>query len=186
MKFLTLVVAALTFAGAAAVAQPVIGAEKKAAVREMLLAMDFKRQLSQVTRQMGGQMPQMIEKMFADRAGGTALPPETQEKMRSSMKKLMDGSMQRMATIYDDPVVVAGMEDIMTRAYGQNFATDEIRAITSFYGTSAGKKLLETQPAIMQQSMPEIFALIGPRVKEASDAAMKEMRAEIESVVPKK
>jgi uncharacterized protein len=63
----------------------------------------------------------------------------------------------------------------MARAYGSNFAVDEIKAITAFYVSPAGKKMLATQPQLMQQTMPEIMNLITPRMKELMDKMAKDI-----------
>jgi uncharacterized protein len=83
-----------------------------------------------------------------------------------------------MIDIYNDPQIVQGMEDIMARAYGSNFAVDELKAITTFYASPAGKKMLATQAQIMQQTMPEIMALITPRMKELMEKMAKDIAAQ--------
>jgi len=55
----------------------------------------------------------------------------------------MDGLNARVNEIVDE----------ITAIYARNFTADELREITAFYRGPAGKKFLEKQPAIAQESM---------------------------------
>lgn len=171
-------VAAMVCAGATAFAQApatspaVVTAEQKAAVRELLDAMNFKKMMSQMVGAMAQNFPQMMEQAAV---GDTTLTSEQKVEARKLAAKSGETMMKSMAEIYSDPQVVQGLEDIMARAYGSNFAVDEIKAITAFYVSPAGKKLLVTQPQIMQQSMPEIMNLITPRMKDVMSKMAKEI-----------
>lgn len=46
-----------------------------------------------------------------------------------------------------------GLLDIVAPAYVQHFTIDEMNEIIAFYKTPTGKKLIEKQPLIMQQTM---------------------------------
>jgi uncharacterized protein len=180
-------VASILCAGAAAFAQPqtqiqtqapasvpaVVTPEQKAAVKDLLEAMNFKKMMSQMAGAMAQNMPQMMDQMVA--ASDTSMTAEQKAEARKLAGKSSETVMKSMIDIYNDPQVVQGMEDIMARAYGSNFAVDEIKAITTFYSSPAGKKMLATQPQIMQQSMPEIMALITPRMKEVMGKMAKDI-----------
>ncbi len=147
--------------------------EQKAAVKDLLDAMNFKKMMSQMAGAMTQNMPQMMEQMVA--ASDTSMTAEQKAEARKLVARASESATKAMIDIYSDPQIVQGMEDIMARAYGSNFAVDEIKAITTFYMSPAGKKMLATQPQIMQQSMPEIMALITPRMKEVMSKMAKDI-----------
>jgi hypothetical protein len=47
----------------------------------------------------------------------------------------------------------ADLENMIIVIYDKHFSTDELRQLLAFYGTPAGKKLLDAQPTILQESM---------------------------------
>jgi uncharacterized protein len=163
---------ATVFAQAPATAPAVVTAEQKAAVKELLEAMNFKKMMSQMVGAMAQNFPQMMEQMAA---GDTTLTAEQKVEARKLSAKSGETMMKSIADIYSDPQIIQGMEDIMARAYGSNFAVDEIKAITTFYSSPAGKKMLATQPQLMQQTMPEIMALVTPRMKEVMSKMAKDI-----------
>ena len=151
----------------------VVTPEQKAAVKELLDAMNFKKMMSQMAGAMAQNMPQMMDQMVA--TSNTSMTTEQKAEARKLAVKSSESAMKAILDIYDDPQIIQGMEDIMARAYGSNFAVDEIKAITTFYSSPAGMKMLATQPQIMQQTMPEIMALITPRMKELMEKTAKDI-----------
>jgi len=135
--------------------------------------MNFKKMMSQTAGAMAQNMPQMMDQIVAGL--DSSMTAEQKAEARKLASKASDSAMRAMLDIYNDPQIIQGMEDIMARAYGSNFAVDEINAITAFYVSPAGKKMLATQPQIMQQSMPEIMSLITPRMKEVMSKMAKDI-----------
>lgn len=161
------------FAQAPAPVVAAVTAEQKAAVKELLEAMNFKKMMSQMAGAMAQNMPQMMDQMVAGL--DSSMTAEQKAEARKLVAKSSETVTKSMIDIYNDPQVIQGMEDIMARAYGSNFAVDEIKAITTFYVSPAGKKMLATQPQIMQQSMPEIMNLITPRMKDVMGKMAKDI-----------
>jgi hypothetical protein len=164
----------------APVAAPVVvTAELKAAIAEMLDAINFKQILPQMGAAMAQSFPQMIEQRTAQST--EKLTAEEQAKLRAETNKSMQSSFPKMIAIYSDPDVIKGMEDIMARSYAKRFTLAEIKTIAAFYKSDAGKKMQSMGPQLMQESMPEIMALVSPRMnmiiesiaKEAKEAADK-------------
>ncbi len=167
---------AFVFAQAPAVSPTpavVVTPEQKAAVKELLNVMNFKKMMSQMAGAMAQNMPQMMDQMVA--ASDTSMTAEQKAEARKLTAKSSERMTKSMIDIYNDPQIVQGMEDIMARAYGSNFALDEITAITAFYSSPAGKKMLATQPQIMQQAMPEMMTLITPRMQVLMGNMAKEI-----------
>ena len=178
LAVLMLCASAAAFAQAQASATaPVVTPEQKAAVKELLEAMNFKKMMSQMAGAMAQNMPQIMDQMVA--GSDSSMTAEQKAEARKLASKASESAMKAMLDIYNDPQIVQGMEDIMARAYGSNFAVDEIKAITAFYVSPAGKKMLATQPQIMQQSMPEMMALITPRMKEVMGKMVKDIAEQV-------
>jgi len=164
---------ATAFAHTSATTLIVVAPEQKEAVKELLDAMNFKKMMSQMAGAMAVNMPQMVDQMVA--ASDTSMTVEQKAEVRKLAAKSGETMTKSMIDLYNDPQIVQGMEDIMARAYGSNFAVDEIKAMTAFYSSLAGKKMLATQPQITQQSMPEIMALMAPRMKEVMAKMAKDI-----------
>ncbi len=138
--------------------------EKKAAIAEMLVAINFKQMMSQMGSGMTQAVPQAIAQITTQLS--MTLAPEEQAKIRDEAKASMATAMQEVGALYNDPDIVRGMEDIMARAYNKQFSIAEIKHITTFYKSDAGKKMLTTAPQLMQETMPELMALIAPKMNE--------------------
>jgi uncharacterized protein len=180
MKSLKLLVVGLLFAATSTFAQEPVSAEQKSAVKELLEAMNFKQTMSQMIGAMSGQMPQMMDQMFDAMAKDSRLTPEQHAEAKKFAKDAQVSASAEMADLFKDPQFLQGIEDIMARAYGKNFSTSEIKAIAAFYVTPVGKKLLESQPQVMQQVMPEMMALMAPRMNTIMEKTAKTVMAQVE------
>lgn len=158
----------------------VVTLEQKAAVAEMLEAINFKQMMTQMGAAMAQSMPKMIEQQTA--LSTSKLPPEAQAKARNEATKSMQSSFPRIMAIYSDADVIKGMEDIMASAYAKRFTLAEIKAITAFYASDAGKKMQSSGPQIMQETMPEIMALVSPRMNAIVDSISNEAKEKAEAV----
>ena len=67
----------------------------------------------------------------------------------------------------------------MARAYAKNFTTAEIKATTAFYISPAGKKTLTIMPKMMQETMPEIMAIVAPKMSAIMETATKDVASQI-------
>ena len=164
---------AAAFAQTSATTPAVVTPEQKAAVKELLDAMNFKKMMSQMAGAMAQNMPQMMDQMVS--AIDTSMTAEQKAEARKLATKSSETVTKSVMDIYNDPQIIQGIEDIMARAYGSNFAVEEIKAITTFYSSPAGQKMLATQPQIMQQTMPEIMALTTPRMKEVMEKTARDI-----------
>jgi hypothetical protein len=174
--------AALAFAAGAVVAQvpAPVDSEHKAAVKELLDVMNYKQVMSQMGNMMAQQMPKMMEQMIEGTLGKGKLTPEQKADANKYARESMAKSSAHMAEMYNDPKVVEGFEDIMARAYAKHFTIDELRAITAFYAGPAGKKALTMMPQMMQETMPELMAIIAPRMNALVEKLAKDVVAQVE------
>ncbi len=156
--------------------------ELKAALLEMMDAINLKQAMNQMAVAMTQSMPQMMARSTEQVVA--KLPTDQQEKARASAKKSMETAMSGVSTMYNDPVIVQGMEEIMTRAYARRFTLAEIRSITSFYQNDAGKKMLTSAPQLMQDTAPEIMALMSPRMSTMIEKITKEVAESVKMNSP--
>jgi hypothetical protein len=121
---LIVLLALLTPALAVAAAATDIAPEKEADI-ERLLDITDSLDVSQ----------QVVDQLFAmQRQARTSVPEEVWDEIRAEM------DMTRM-----QPVIVA--------IWARHFSHDDIRGLIEFYESPLGRKLVETQPAVMQESM---------------------------------
>ena len=162
--------------GAAGALAVTVSPDQKAAVKELLDAMNFKQMMMQMTASMTQNMPKMMDQMFAS---NTKMSDGEKIEARKSAGKASESATRAVLDIYNDPQILQGIEDIMARMYAKNFTVDEVKAITAFYVSPAGKKTLTTLPLVMQQTMPEIMGLIAPRMNAAITKIADEVAEEV-------
>ena len=157
-------------------------AVQRAAVKELLDAMNFKQLMSQVSGPMMLQMMQLTDDMVEKSTSKGSLAPEQVNDLRIAARESSAKSLKAMTDLYNDPQFVESFEDIMARAYARNFTLDEIKATTAFYVSPAGRKALTVMPKMMQETMPEIMAIIAPRMSAIMESTAKDVALQIEKV----
>lgn len=178
MKFLSVLVASCVLASGAAFAQAPAGdaAAMKAAATELMEAMQFKQSVAQMSTSMSQSVPQMIERMVGNN-------PKLSAAEQAEAKKIAiaesDKAAKALTEIYKDPEVVKGMEEMMTSAYSRNFTLDEMKAMTAFYKTPAGKKAVTVMPQIVQESLPQVANLIAPRMNKLLQSRANDIVARV-------
>ena len=186
MKSMQWLVAAMALAMSQVFAQAPVDAEKAAAIKELMVAMNYKEMMSQMTAAMSNSMPQMMDQMMD---GILKSDPKATAEKKAEVRKLMQGAqtnaMKEMFAMYNDPQVVQEMEDIMSRAYAKHFTTAEIRDTTAFYSSPTGKKTLVAMPAVMRDMMPEMMNVIGPRVTALMQKMAKDVSEQVKTAARK-
>ena len=147
--------------------------EAKAVIAEMLEAISFRQTMNQMSVAMTQSMPQMFEQTTARMF--EKLPAAERKAAKEKFAASAQLAMEKAIAIYRDPEILKGMEDIMGRAYAKRFTLTEIKAITAFYKSEAGKKMISAGPQLMQEAMPEIMALTSPKM----NALMQELTKKV-------
>lgn len=70
------------------------------------------------------------------------------------------------------------------QAYASQFTIAEMAAITAFYRTGPGAKLLTAQPSIAQRVNAQVNAQYGPNVEAAQKAIAPRIEAEVKKLIP--
>jgi hypothetical protein len=111
----------------------------RADVLKFLNLMHAREQMVQVMAGMSKQMKTGAEESFKDK-----VPDATPEQL-AKVDKIVDSI---MASIPVDDMV-----DAIVPIYQKHLTRDDLAAITAFYGSPAGQKLLKELPAIMSEAM---------------------------------
>jgi uncharacterized protein len=184
MKLLNVLVASCLLASGAAFAQQAASdaAAQKAAVADLMEAVNFKQSVSQMAKSMSQSMPQMVEQMVGN---NPKLSPAEQLKAKELAAAESQKMSKALLDVYNDPEVVKGMEDMMTTAYARHFTSEEMKALTAFYRSPVGKKSLNIMPTIMQESMPQVANIIAPRMNKLMQKTAADIVAQVSKSEPK-
>lgn len=155
--------AAVMFA-VAAVAQAAPPSE--AAVRELMEATNARASMAASMQNMSKALPQVL-RMRAEAV--VRNNPKLNEDQR---KAEMANVERRMPTItaalqkeLNDPMLVDALYKEVAPLYARHFTADEVKALTAFYRSPAGKKSLEVMPALMGESAQIAQKLTQERAK---------------------
>ncbi|MGS1077062.1 DUF2059 domain-containing protein [Pseudoxanthomonas beigongshangi] len=147
------------FAGVALAAEPT-----DADIEKLLQASRAESMLNAIIPQMETMQRQQFDQLMAgkemspeQRAEADRIMAKTNEIMRKAL------SWQEMRPLYVD-------------VYKKTFTREDVRAITKFYESPAGRSLLDKTPALMQNLMGAIQQKMVPM--------MEELQAEIQNVTP--
>ncbi len=149
----------MLFTGVALAAEP-----SDADIEKLLQASRAESMLNAIIPQMETMQRQQFDQLVAgkemspeQRAEADRIMAKTNEIMRKAL------SWQEMRPLYVD-------------VYKKTFTREDVRAITKFYESPAGRSLLDKTPALMQNLMGAIQQKMVPM--------MEELQAEIQNVTP--
>lgn len=96
--------------------------------------------------------PESVQKLM-DISGAGALGEMMMSQMMPALKQSIPEATEEF---WQDVAAEMNFDQLITSiipVYQQHLSEEDIQAILEFYNTPAGKKLISSQPAIMQQSM---------------------------------
>ncbi len=136
-----------------------------AAAEELILLSNPDQILQQVWDQIGSMVDQQFQQMGAP------------EEYRPVYKKYTD----KMFKVLEAELSLENMRDDMISMYVNTYTESEIRAISEFYKSPAGKALLEKMPKLLQESMAMTQKKM-PQIMQKIQAISQEMARELESL----
>lgn len=148
MKKTAFAAAILAFAGAAHAGPP-----SEAAVREMLDATNARAGMSASMQNMSKALPQML-RMQAE-AAVRANPKLSEEQRKAELANverrlpLISAALQKEL---NDPKLIDELYKQVLPLYVRHFSAEDVKALTAFYRSPAGKKSLEVMPVLMRES----------------------------------
>jgi hypothetical protein len=92
-------------------------------------------------------------------------------KLPSDFEARMDALMDEMLKQYP----VQQLTDAIVPVFQQHFTRNELKAITAFYSTPVGIKLLREQPELTQQSMQISYGLLQQRMEVMREKVQTEI-----------
>ena len=155
-----------------------------AAVREMLIATNYRDTAAQLMAQMSAQMPALMTDAAVQMIRSD---PELSEAERKRALAFVDDAMPEVAAavreVMSDPKLIDEMVDIVPPLYARHFTTEEILELHKFYKTHTGAKFLRVMPQLAGESMvlgQKIMESRIPVLTERVNKLMEDMAARLE------
>ncbi|MBA3928526.1 hypothetical protein J2X02_002948 [Pseudoxanthomonas japonensis] len=144
-----LVLLTLAFAGPASAAEPT-----DADIDRLLTASRAESLLAGVVPQMEAVQQQEFDKHFAGR--------EMTDEQKAEVARIQAKTQEivRKALSWDE------MRPVYLDVYKKTYTRDDVRAITKFYESPAGKRMLDKSPALMQNIMTAVQQKMVPMLEE--------------------
>lgn len=169
----------------ASTAAPALPPDQQATKEQIEKLFDVLRLRKQM-QQMLGMMPAVVQQSFQDQMKNLSanLPPGKQltAQDEAALEKVMNKYMQEAIGAY--PV-----EEMLTDAipvYQRHVSRTDADAVIAFYSSPPGQRLLDEQPAIMNEYMPIVMSHMQERTKHLTEDMAADMRKALqqESAVP--
>lgn len=92
-------------------------------------------------------------KMLMERTGAGNMGVQMMNQMLPALKKMVPNAPEKFWTDVLAEMNADQIVEMIIPVYQKHLTEQDITEINAFYNTSAGKKLIRAQPAIMQESM---------------------------------
>lgn len=140
------------------------------AVRELLGAMKYRDQLNAAFVSMQKNIPTMILQMAtASINANTALSDVERKAALDRAAKGVPEAVTGVTATVSDPKLIDEMITEIVPLYARHFTVTEIKAMTVFYKSPAGSKMLQTMPKVTQESMQISQKVLMPRIQKYVD-----------------
>lgn len=140
------------------------------AVRELLAAMKYRDLLNAAFASMQKNIPTMIlQTATATINANTTLGEAERKAALDRAAKGVPEAVTAVTAIVSDPKLIDEMIAEIVPLYARHFTVTEIKAMTIFYKSPAGSKMLQTMPKVMNESMQISQKLLMPRIQKYVD-----------------
>ncbi len=148
-----------------------VSPEKQALVKELLVAMDVKKNedavLNAMFDQMEKQMPEIIWQALSETKETSELSPTERQHLRDEISESAIRTSQRFRELLAQRINFVQMtEEISSQLYAKYFSENELRDLVTFYKSSTGKRTMEIMPNLLGESMTKANERIMPVVKD--------------------
>lgn len=161
MTKLILAAAAFAFAAAAHAGPP-----SDSAIRELMDATNARANMTVSVQNLAKSLPQVL-RMRAEEVVRTK-PNLTDDQRKAEMANVdrrMPGVTAALQKEFSDPKLVDQLYNQLVPLYAKHFTADEVKALTAFYRSPAGKKSLEVMPVLMGESAQVAQKLVQERAR---------------------
>jgi len=148
-----------------------ISPQKQALIKELLDAIDIKKNseavLNTMFDQMEKQMPEITWQALSEMKEIKELTPAEQQHLRDEISESAIRTSQRFRELLTQRVNFVQMtEEISSQLYAKYFSENELRDLVTFYKSSTGRRTLEIMPNLLSESMTKANERIMPVVKD--------------------
>ena len=140
-------------------------------IEEMMRVMQVEKMLNQMLTQMEAGMQTGMEQGLQQSIQGKTATDAQKAKIAEFQKKL--------SGILKDELSFAKMKDVYLQVYRETFTQEEITSIIAFYGSPAGKAMVEKVPVAMQKAGTLMQARIGPMTQKLQ-TMMEQFQKDVE------
>ena len=167
-KLAAAILTAFVFAAPAAHAQTrAIDPKTEAAVKDMLVAMNYRQTIIDMNQQMAAQLPEFILGSVSEAINNApGMTAEKREKAMAEVHAKLPEMVKAIREVMDDPKMIDELINAMPALYARHFTTAEIIELGKFYKTPVGAKTLKVLPSLTAESMQLGQQLVMPRVQE--------------------
>ncbi len=167
-KFLLAFAAVLAFAGtvpayaAPAAADPQV----TAAVKQMFEAMRYRDIITDLYKQLEATIPANIRRTTTASVNADPRLDAAAKKARlAEMERRLSAARPAIHGLFQDPALTDDIVAAMVQVYARHYTLDEVRQLSAFYKTPAGRKSVVIMPQLMAESMAVSNQVLGPRLK---------------------
>ena len=169
-KIIVAACSALVFALPSARAQTAapVNPAAVAAVKELLVSMNYREMMTQSFAQLDKNMPEMmLQGASAAINANTALSPDEKKAAIDEAAKKVPEMAKVFSDTLRDPQMMEELFAETAPLYARHFTVAEIKQMAAFYKTPVGKKMLAVTPQIMGESMQISQKIVMPRITAA-------------------
>ncbi len=138
-------------------------------IRQLLEVAQARKLVDSVMKQMDTLMLQTIQ----EATRGQQIPPKVQ--------KQIDKSQAEVVGLLKDVLDWKKLEPMYIRVYQKTFSQQEVDGMIAFYKTPSGQAVIGKMPTVMQNTMEEMQAMMGPvlqKVQKMQQDVIAAMKAE--------
>ena len=179
-NLVALTVLALLFCAHTLAAQEAVSPEKKALIKEILVATDALKNAEAMRTAMSAELERTLLRVLAEAVGNDAKLTEAErEQLRESLSQRARRARQRFEQLLAQKIDYGQLvEEISYEVYDKFFTLEELKDLLAFYRTATGQKTIRVMPQLFAESMTRtnerLTPLIQPLVKEIMEEEMKQ------------
>jgi uncharacterized protein len=157
-----------------------VDADKKAAIQDLLNAIDANKLVGAISHSAENQAKQLVPAILSDALSENKTMTDAQK--QASVPKLQQGAVPKLVDgagkVFETPAFQSDAMKAQFDAYAKYYSTSEIRGLTAFYKSPVGQKFIAVQDEVghdvvnglMQKYMPQA-------IKATRDQADREVAA---------
>jgi hypothetical protein len=161
MKKFAFAAAALAFAAAAHAGPP-----SDASIRELMDATNARANMTVSVQNLAKVLPQILRTRAEEVVRNNPKLNDEQRKAElANVERRMPAITAALQKDLNDPKLVDQLYNQVVPLYASHFTQDEVKALTAFYRSPAGKKSLEVMPVLMGESAQAAQKLMQERAR---------------------